>query len=46
MHQGLLTLHLLLVFLLLVDATPNITPYNQSLIEPHIVAGPAEYQSG
>jgi len=34
------------MFILLVDATPYVTPYNQSLIEGHIVAGPAEYQSG
>jgi len=34
------------MFILVVDATPYLTPYNQSLIEPHIVAGPAEYQSG
>jgi len=34
------------VFVLITDAKPFLTPFNLSLIEPHIVAGPAQYQSG
>lgn len=34
------------MFVVLTDANPFVTPFNLSLIEPHIVAGPMEYQSG
>jgi len=34
------------VFIVITDANPYLTPFNLSLIEPHIVAGPAQYQSG
>jgi hypothetical protein len=34
------------MFVLVTDANPPISPFNLSAIEPHIVAGPAEYQSG
>lgn len=34
------------MFILVTDANPPLSPFNLSAIETHIVAGPAEYQSG
>ncbi|KAM0790550.1 hypothetical protein ACM66B_004419 [Microbotryomycetes sp. NB124-2] len=34
------------VFLVLTDANPSLTPYNISLINQHVVAGPAMYIAG
>ncbi|KAI6000551.1 ferritin-like domain-containing protein [Pisolithus albus] len=34
------------MFVALTDDNPYITPYNLSLVNPHIVAGPAIYQAG
>lgn len=34
------------MFIVLTDDNPFVTPFNLSLIEPHIIAGPMEYQSG
>ncbi|KAI6169397.1 ferritin-like domain-containing protein [Pisolithus thermaeus] len=34
------------MFVALTDDNPYVTPYNLSLVNPHIVAGPAIYQAG
>jgi hypothetical protein len=34
------------VFVMLVDTDLFVTPYNMSLLNDHVVAGPAVYQSG
>jgi len=34
------------MFIALTDAAINLTPFNLSMINPHVVAGPALYQAG
>ena len=34
------------MFVMLVDTDLFVTPYNMSLLNDHVVAGPAVYQSG
>ncbi len=34
------------MFVMITDANPVITPFNISMLNDHIVAGPALYQSG
>ncbi|EEQ91212.1 rds1 [Blastomyces dermatitidis ER-3] len=34
------------IFIALTDSNPFLTPFNLSLINPHVVAGPAVYQAG